>query len=124
MAKTDLQVPRADQPAQGACPSPIIHSWAPGRSWAAGPETVSVLPLTSATTFQLAMWLPMFLPRHSTRVGDAPSGDNAHCLVARVPKRLLLAGVSLSDRLVTGIPVAGKNLLPTLQGDRNGCRYV
>ncbi len=56
-----------------AVPCQTIHSWAPGRSWAAGPETASISPLTSAMTFQSAMWLSMFLTMYFNRVGKAQS---------------------------------------------------
>jgi hypothetical protein len=43
---------------------------------------------------------------------------------ACAPKRFLFAAVSIPDRLVTGIPVAGENFLAALQRDRSGCRNV
>ena len=56
-----------------ACPSQTIHSWVPGRSLASGPETASILPPTSAMTFQLAMWLSSSLAVNFTKVGRTTS---------------------------------------------------
>jgi hypothetical protein len=57
-----------------AGPSQMVYSWAPSRSWVAGPETASILPLTVAMTFQLATWLSMSLLRHFIRVGNEMRG--------------------------------------------------
>ena len=53
-----------------ASPSQTIHSWVPGRSWAGGPETASILPLTVSMTFHVAMWLSMLLEVYFTRAGS------------------------------------------------------
>ena len=53
------------------------------------------------------------------KIRKAMADPTAAC----APKRFLLEGVSIPDRLVAGTPVAGENLLAALQRDRNGCRY-
>ncbi len=105
-----------------AVPCHTIHSWAPGRFLAVGPETDSISPLISAKTFQLVMWLSVSLSMYFTKVGKEPTGDNVHCLAGRSPKRFLLAGVSIPDRLVANISVASESLPGGLQRDRRGCR--